>query len=809
MDARELNRLAALKALRVLDTPPSERFDRIVKLAADLFDVPIALISLIDEERQWFKARVGLEACSTDRRLAFCAHAIELAPNAVMVVEDATLDPRFARNPLVTEGPHIRFYAGALLTTQGGHNLGTLCIIDTVPRERPGERELDRLRNLARMVVDELELETERLASAEQHRLLEMAETMSGVGHWRLDLATSKPAWSKMVYQIHGVSPETFNPELDSAIDFYHPDDRQLVLQKLDEATQGKGGFNFQLRLIRADGSLRHVVSKGVCELDATGKPIAIIGLFQDITEHVAAREAAEESERRYRTLADHSTDLIVRFGRGGIITYASPASRILGITPEQAIGRSTIDFVHPDQREFAAGIVADLFNGEEPDRSVRREFRFAMPDGAELWLEGNPTILRDESGDPVEVITTYRDVTARKALEKRLELSAQAAEAAAQSKADFLANMSHELRTPLTAMIGFTELVQLHAGASGEARHYANRAMTAGLALMGTINDILDFSALEAGQVDLRKAPTDVAAQLAEVVDLLLPGAHAKNLQLVLDLPAPLSAALPDRLLIDPHRLQQIMMNLIGNAVKFTDAGQVIVSASYDPGSRALRISVSDTGPGISPEGQAKLFQRFSQVDGSSTRRHGGSGLGLAICRGLIDAHGGRIGCESPTGGGARFWFDLPAEAATAYAGSDANAQVARVMLDGVRILVADESAAVREILDQLLLSAGAEVTLVADGEAAIAAAASRPFDVVLVDLLMPDRDGVRVARAIRTRDALNADTPIIAMSAHFGSSPPKDLFDHAIDKPIASATLIRVLVEALNLRGDHAHAA
>ena len=805
MDTRELDRLAALRAFRVLDTPSSERFDRIVKLAADLFDAPISLISLVDDTRQWFKARVGLDACSTDRRLAFCAHAIDLEPNAVMVVPDATLDPRFAANPLVTEGPQIRFYAGALLTTQDGHNLGTLCVIDTRPRERPSERELDRLANLARIVVDEIELQAATRTSADQQRLLAMAETMSGVGQWRLDLLTNRPTWSKMVYAIHGVSPDTFNPELDSAIDFYHPDDRSLVLQKLDEARHGKGDFKFQLRLIRSDGSLRHVVSKGVCEIDATGKPVAIIGLFQDITEHVAAREAAEESERRYRTLAEHSTDLIVRFGRGGIISYASPACRILGITPEQAVGRSTIDFAHPDQREFAARVVADLFNGEEPDRSVRREFRVTTPDENELWLEGNPTILRDETGYPVEVVTMYRDVTARKALEVQLAQTARAAEAAAKAKADFLANMSHELRTPLTAMIGFTGLLQQHAGVSDEARHYADRAMTAGRALMGTINDVLDFSALESGQVELRKAPTDVAAHFAEVVDLLLPGARAKGLEVRLDLAAPL----PDRLLVDPHRLQQVMMNLIGNAVKFTGAGKVIVSAAYDDAARSLAVSVSDTGPGISPEGQDKLFARFSQVDGSSTRRHGGSGLGLAICRGLIEAHGGEIGVDSQTGGGARFWFTLPAETATAYDAGEGYGTPSQSPLDGFRILVADDSAAIREILNTLLLSVGAEVTLVADGEAAIAVATSRPFDVVLVDLMMPGHSGVDVARAIREPDKLNAEIPVIAMSAYVRSDHPRELFDDTITKPIDCTTLMRTLVNVLNLRARHAHAA
>lgn len=666
-------------------------------------------------------------------------------------------------------------------------------------------RESDRPANVAHGGSDAREWEAGARAFAEKQRLLEMAETMSGVGHWRLDLATNKPTWSKAVYEIHGVRPETFNPELDSAIDFYHPDDRPLVVQKLDEATRSKSGFNFQLRLIRADGSLRHVASKGVCELDAAGEPIAIIGLFQDITEHVTAREAVEQSEKRYRMLAEHSTDLILRFGPSGIISYASPSCRILGVTPEQVIGRSTLEFVQPDQRDFAAQILTDLFNGEEPDRTVRREFRVLAGDGSDIWLEGNPSIIRDADGVPVEAITSYRDITARKALKTQLQQSLEAAEAATRAKADFLANMSHELRTPLTAMVGFTSLLQQQPELSDASQHCVERAMTAGRALMGIINDILDFSMLESGQVEIRRAPTDVTACIENLMSLLHPAAGEKGLELRFDLPRPL----PSRLLVDPHSLQQIMMNLVGNAVKFTDAGSVLVRAVYDTGLNLLRIDVSDTGPGITPEGQAKLFQRFSQVDGSSTRRHGGSGLGLAICRGRVEANGGQIGVESQIGNGARFWFTLPAEIVTGHAIADTSRLQSPSPLDGVRVLVADDNPAVCDALNRILLSAGAEITLVADGDAARTIAAAQPFDVILLDLMMPLLDGVGAARAIREPDALNAAIPIIAMSAGIGADLPPGLFDDTIAKPVERASLIRMLTNLLDRQEKDAHAA
>ncbi|MDI1363396.1 MAG: PAS domain-containing protein, partial [bacterium] len=252
MDDREALRLKALRAYSVLDTEADAAIDRLAGLAGSLFATPIALVSLVDEERQWFKAKVGLEASETPRYQGFCAHAITMGPHAVMVVEDATLDPRFANNPLVTGAPGIRFYAGATLTTKEGQNLGTLCVIDNKPRSRPSADELERLQLLASIIVDEFELAQANRLAREKQRLLEIAETMSGVGHWRLDLATNKPTWSDAVYAIHGVDRQSFDPGLDDAVAFYHPDDRGMVLGYLAHAIETGSGFEFQLRLLRA-----------------------------------------------------------------------------------------------------------------------------------------------------------------------------------------------------------------------------------------------------------------------------------------------------------------------------------------------------------------------------------------------------------------------------------------------------------------------------------------------------------------------------------------------------------------------------
>ncbi|WP_421738170.1 ATP-binding protein [Caulobacter sp.] len=308
----ELARLRALLDYRVLDTAPEAAFDRLTALAADLFDVPIALVSLIDTERQWFKSRHGLDVCEAPRDHAFCTHAIALEPGSVMVVEDAALDPRFATNPLVTGAPHIRFYAGAVLTSPGGENLGTLCIVDTKPRrEGLSLRETARLRALAGAVIDALETTRAGRESAEQSRLLSLAESVSGVGHWRYVIKTGELRWSDEVYRIHGVSRDSFDPAYNDAIEFFGPEGRETINALVKQSLATGDGYHFEMELRRADGETRIVVSRAVCELDETGAVEAMFGVFQDVTVHVEAlRQAEAAAVAKAEFLANMSHEL-------------------------------------------------------------------------------------------------------------------------------------------------------------------------------------------------------------------------------------------------------------------------------------------------------------------------------------------------------------------------------------------------------------------------------------------------------------------------------------------------------------------
>ncbi len=793
--ALELIRLHALKALRIMDTPPDPAFDRIVDLAADLFAVPVAAISLLDDRRSWTKATVGIDPCSTPREHAFCHHALPLEPHAVLVIEDALLDPRFHDHPMVTGDPHFRFYMGALLTDSTGQNLGTLCVLDHEPRPTPTPHEIARLQSLAAIAMRDLErFQTER-ASSEQKRLLDMAETMSGVGHWRFDVVTGSVFWSDEVYRIHGLNRASFDPMVNDAIAFYHPDDQPGLKAQIARSIQTGEGYAFQLRLLRADGAMRDVTAKATCEVNPDGRVTAMFGVFQDVTDQVKALRDTERSKARYKVLTDTMSDVIVRIRLDGTSPYISPRIKdLLGYDPMEMAGNPSHYFVAEQDRPAMVAVYAAMSSGQE-EATIRH--RATHKDGHLIWVETRFRLVRDDAGKPVDMVAVIRDISVQKALEDDLTVAREAAEAAAAVKSEFLANMSHELRTPLTSIIGFTGLASAQPDLPPMARNFIDRVENASRALLCTVNDILDFSKLEAGQVAIRVEPSDVSALCRATLDLFTPQAGSKDVALTLDIAPSAEGSFQ----VDPDRVRQILLNLVGNGVKFTDKGSVTLSVHHDPVGDHLSVSVRDTGDGIAEDKAQRLFQRFSQIDGSMTRNHGGTGLGLAICKGLVEAMGGEIGVYSTPGQGSRFWFTIPAPRVATITETTAPTSD-QISFGGVRVLVADDHPSNRELARLFLSGVGAEITEVVDGEAACASAAEWPFDVILMDLRMPRLNGLEALRTIRSRRGPNDATPILAFTAD--ASPDENVrllatgFDGVVAKPVDAADLITAVARA-----------
>ena len=552
-------------------------------------------------------------------------------------------------------------------------------------------------------------------------------------------------------------------------------------------------------RVVARDGSVVWLEGNPRVICDASGNPVEIVTVLRDITQKRAAEEALTESEFRYRTLAENSSDILVRFGRDGLVRHISPSCRTLGVDPETAVGQSVLKLVAPEYMANSEAIVASMFANAEVDRSVRREHRVVGNNGVVMWLEGNPQIIRDASGEAVEIVTVLRDVTARRAIEDALIEATRVAEAATEAKSQFLANMSHELRTPLTSIIGFSSLLNQHGGLPEAAAKYAARISIAGQGLLAVINDVLDFSKLEEGAVALDPHPCAVTDVIEDVQGLLSVQAGAKGLELSVEF----DADVPAWVMLDELRLRQVLQNLIGNAVKFTSQGGVSVKLSA-PDYGRLRVDVRDTGPGLTPEQQGRLFERFAQADASITRRHGGSGLGLSICRELVGLMGGQIGVESAIGQGATFWFELDAVACSAAEAFPEAEQSPFQVLTNVRVLVVDDHEHNRALVTALLAPLGVEVLQAASGAEAVEACLTIPFDLVFMDVQMPGMDGCLATAGIRASCELNARTPIIALTAMSSGSGIDDLFDagmnDVVNKPIDPKALIGAICAWVN---------
>ena len=449
---------------------------------------------------------------------------------------------------------------------------------------------------------------------------------------------------------------------------------------------------------------------------------------------------------------------VIVIDGQHRVADLNPAAARLLNTDARDTIGQSIAELLaaRPD--------LIDRY-GEADD--VRAEIELGRPDQRRTYeLVISP--LKTRRGVRRGRIAVLHDVTEHKQAEAELREAKEAAEAASRAKSEFLATMSHEIRTPMNGVIGMTGLL-LDTPLSPEQQDFAETVRTCAESLLGIINDILDFSKIEAGKQDLETLDFDLRGVLEEVGDLLGETAARKGLgySVMVD------PALPALVRGDPGRVRQILTNLVGNAIKFTAQGAVVVRVT--PGAAGdghVRFVVTDTGPGIAPEVQARLFQPFSQADTSTTRRYGGTGLGLAICKRLVDLMGGVIGVDSAPGRGSAFWFAIPLPAQPApsvAAGACERAPGTAIAAQrGSHVLVAEDNPVNRKVALLLLEKLGCRVDAVGNGTDAVEAAQRVPFDLILMDCQMPELDGYGATARIRALEGAHRHVPIVAMTAN-----------------------------------------
>lgn len=521
-------------------------------------------------------------------------------------------------------------------------------------------------------------------------------------------------------------------------------------------------------------------------------------------------------SEAGFRLLTEHASDMVSRVGPEGACLYVSPAAtRIFGVPAEALLGRGLLDLVRSEDLPVVAASTGRLLQGAAQEDATA--FRVHRPDGAEIWIEANARLLNDpDTGAPDGYVAVSRDVTERRHIDAERELRKRELEAANaqlehlarhlgrareladqanKAKSRFLAGMSHELRTPLNGILGYAQLLRMEGRLDGKQRARVDAMLGAGQHLLEMINRVLDLSEIEAESFEVQASEIDLRHVAKMCLGLVRPAAQAKRLELKLAT----APDMPRRVLADPARLRQLLLNLLGNAVKFTARGAVELRL-LAPDSATLRVEVVDTGPGVSPEQRRLLFHDFKRLDAESGIVEG-AGLGLAISVRLAALMGGRMGHEDNPGGGSVFWLELPM-VAVADAPAAPAASPAPPPSRPLRLLVVDDVAMNRDIAGSFLRAAGHEVTCAENGAEAVEATGAGDFDVVLMDVRMPGMDGLEATRRVRGLAGPRGRVPILAMTAQAFAEQVEECrragMDGHVAKPFTQEALLHAVAWA-----------
>ncbi|MEJ1962413.1 MAG: PAS domain-containing protein [Gammaproteobacteria bacterium] len=644
-----------------------------------------------------------------------------------------------------------------------------------------------------------LRVQKDELQAAQ--RRIERASFSVQEGHWELDLVTRKHWGSSNYYALLGYGAhERPLDTIDSVRAVMHPDDAASAMQAARDHMFGNAPHDVELRIRCKDGEYRWFRMRGRAERDSDGVALRVSGSIQEIDRQKAAEDALRTVQARFERAIEGTQDGLWEVDMTLGKMWLSPRlHELLGYRVGELSDRHDVmrDLVHP---EDLAGSDAAVGRQAACGEAIEVEVRMRCKSGEYRWfrLRGSPS--SDDGGVVTRVSGSMQDVTDARFAQDALVRASDEARSANQAKSAFLANMSHEIRTPMNGIIGMTTLL-LDTQLDVNQRDFADTIRSSSQSLLTVINDILDFSKIEAGKLVIESIEMDVRAVVEEIVSTLAFQAQAKGLDLTVDV----HSDVPLRTLGDPQRIRQCLLNLLGNAVKFTPSGRVDVSVGVASvcGSRAfVRFEVRDSGIGIAAESVKSLFQPFVQADSSTTRHFGGTGLGLSIVRGLIEMMGGKVGAHSEPGKGSTFWFVLPlmevsAEAPRLESAASGVHWAARRFRG--KVLLVEDNAVNQKVAQRFLERLGCEVTLAGNGEQGARAWESGAFDLVFMDIQMPVMDGYTATGHIRQRESGGRRTPIVALTANAMTGQLERCLEAGMDglltKPIAVDRLREVL--------------
>lgn len=630
-------------------------------------------------------------------------------------------------------------------------------------------------------------------ALAESKRLFETLADLSPAGIFRTDVRGRATYVNRALMGLTGRNmQQMLGFGWTKAV---HPEDFADVLQIWREVARGSEKLRRDFRFVRPDGE-RWVELIAVDEYDTAANRIGFLGVAVDITERKVAEAALAASEEQLRLLAENATDAVVRLSLDGVCLYASPSvAEIFHLHPRHLVGQQILTRFHPEDADAVLAQQRALAAGEI-DRCVTTYRSEAINQtGRWIWLEANSGLVRDpETNKPREIISSIRDITKRKELEIALDSARRHAEVAARAKSSFLANMSHEIRTPMNGVLGFTDLL-LAENPRPDQQLKLRMIAESGTTMMRLLNDILDISKIEAGHVTLAKDRVDLRTLAENCVTLIMP----ITMRTGVELRTHVADDVPRAVTGDALRLRQIILNLLGNAAKFTDQGSIVLQIAVSDG--ALVISVSDTGIGIATDRQDAIFGEFVQESPETRRKYGGTGLGLAISSELATLMKGSLSLFSVVGVGTTVTLRVPLVLATEHSSDGADdSAITLPAVPGARVLVVEDLDVNQMLIKAMLTRLGYEAAIASGGTEAIAmvqeaTSLGKPYGLVLMDMQMPDMDGLTATQHIRQAGLDDAALPIVALTANAYSGDISACFDAGMQDHLAKPVRLNTL--------------